>query len=308
MTTVSDRIRAWIDSYGDPLTLYREVYLATPEALNMKALGRFWTPEFVKAHSPFGKLDNVSGTMPYILKIQAPRSGVDELETIATMKRYPEEREIRLKSGTRVKLLEMLDSSKKSVHIPKSNVVIAMGTKRESTMKSEVIQTIVALAKEDVDAALVIAQIHVGMSTERNKALRALPIGTILSVAEDDVFNSKNIYILRTVDGWLKVIPKHYQNRWYLQDIQGKTNPEQLPEATKIELVLEGIKPHKAIQHPAHLAALAPGTHLIHDAYQATFTKQSNGKWEDSRYPNKLVESKHMDAMMGVGKGFLLID
>jgi len=125
MSSVEDRIRVWMDSYGDPLTLYREVYLTSPDALNPKALGRFWTPELKVAHSPYGKLDNKPGTQPYILKVQAPRSGVDESETISTMKRHPGELEIRLKKGTAVRFLGMTDASGKMVHMRKPAVSIA---------------------------------------------------------------------------------------------------------------------------------------------------------------------------------------
>jgi hypothetical protein len=99
--SVRQNILDWIDSHGDPITLYREVYATSPETIRTDKLGRFWTPDKKKAHSPHGYLDGNAG-VPIVIQATARRSDVDEMETVATMRRYPGEREIRLAPGSSV--------------------------------------------------------------------------------------------------------------------------------------------------------------------------------------------------------------
>lgn len=104
------RIMDWVNSFGDPLRLYREIY-ADPQKVNTSHLGIYWTPEQGKAHSPFGKLDNPSGTARVTLVIDAPRNTVDEAGTVSAMRRYSE-REIRLIPGSQVKLVGIIEENK----------------------------------------------------------------------------------------------------------------------------------------------------------------------------------------------------
>lgn len=101
--SVKDNILQWLDGLGDPLTLYRAVYVDDPSQVRLTGLGRFWTAEQKKAHSPFGKLDR-SGSTEVVIQAKVPRSAVDEGETVATMRRYPEEREVRLQAGAPVQV------------------------------------------------------------------------------------------------------------------------------------------------------------------------------------------------------------
>jgi hypothetical protein len=100
--SVRDNILSWVDGFGDPITLYREIIIPDIANLVLSRLGTYWTPNPKKAHSPFGHLDRAKG-VPYILVVEAPRSAVDEFGTVATMKRYPDEQEIRLQEGVPVK-------------------------------------------------------------------------------------------------------------------------------------------------------------------------------------------------------------
>lgn len=100
---VGQRIRDWIDSFGSTLTLYREVLVDDPSELNFTKVGRFWTPERSKVSSPFGRNDS-SGKLAVVLQAKARRSDVDEFETVATFRRYPGEREIRLQAGAKIQV------------------------------------------------------------------------------------------------------------------------------------------------------------------------------------------------------------
>jgi hypothetical protein len=98
---LSKRVLTWVDSQGDPMTLYREI-VASPDRLNWNALGRFWTPDRDKADSPYGG----SGDRT-VVKASVRRKDVDELGTIRAMSRHPGEREIRLLPGVKVKVVGM---------------------------------------------------------------------------------------------------------------------------------------------------------------------------------------------------------
>lgn len=96
-----ENILRWVDGQGDPLTLYRAVKVGSVEDIRLGDLGRFWTPEKNKADSPHGRIDRPGG-VDVVIQIRANRKDVDELETVATMRRYPAEREVRLRKGASV--------------------------------------------------------------------------------------------------------------------------------------------------------------------------------------------------------------
>jgi hypothetical protein len=99
------RILDWVDSntQNGQVRLYREV-IVPPGGLRTNDLGVYWTPEKNKAHSPYGRLDRVKGE-PVVIEIIAPRDGVDDIGTVAAMRRNPGEREIRLLPGTQVQIV-----------------------------------------------------------------------------------------------------------------------------------------------------------------------------------------------------------
>jgi hypothetical protein len=97
------RILAWLDSLGDPITIYRELMLSSGEKPNMQALGRYWSADKKAATSPHGRIDG-KGRHPILLTGTVRRDDVDERETVATFKRYPGEREVRLKQGAKIKV------------------------------------------------------------------------------------------------------------------------------------------------------------------------------------------------------------
>lgn len=99
------RILEWVDSHtsNGKVRLYREVIIP-PGGLRTDSLGVYWTPEKNKAHSPFGRLDRAKGE-PVIIEVIAPREGVDDVGTVAAMRRHPGEREIRLLPGTQVQIV-----------------------------------------------------------------------------------------------------------------------------------------------------------------------------------------------------------
>lgn len=100
---VARRVLAWLDGLGDPLTVYREIVLKKGEPLDMQRLGRFWSGDKSAAASPFGRIDKSTGER-LLLVGSVDRRDVDERETIATWKRYPGEREVRLKAGAKIKV------------------------------------------------------------------------------------------------------------------------------------------------------------------------------------------------------------
>lgn len=100
---IAKRIMEWLDGLGDPLTIYREVILKPGEKLNLRSLGRFWSGEKAAAVSPFGRTDKSTGER-LLLVGKVRRRDVDEAETVATFKRYPGEREVRLKAGARIEV------------------------------------------------------------------------------------------------------------------------------------------------------------------------------------------------------------
>lgn len=115
-----DRILEWVNGFGDPIRLYREVY-AAPKDVITSNMGVYWTPEKSKAHSPYGKLDNPTGTK-VVLVIDAPRSAVDEAGTVNAMRRYPGEREIRLLSGSQVKLVGIIEDGKMTTRLQSAKI------------------------------------------------------------------------------------------------------------------------------------------------------------------------------------------
>jgi hypothetical protein len=100
-----DRILEWVDSHtkGGKVRLYREV-IAPSGRLKTNKLGIYWTPEKEKAHSPFGRLDSARGE-PVVIEALVSRDDVDEVGTVAAMRRHPGEREIRLLPGARVEIV-----------------------------------------------------------------------------------------------------------------------------------------------------------------------------------------------------------
>jgi hypothetical protein len=98
------RIIAWIDSQGNPMTLYRAVRIPSADAIDLGNLGVFWTPNRLKADSPHGK--EVRGE-DVVIEILARRSDVDEFGTVATMRRYPGEEEIRLQADSSVTVVSL---------------------------------------------------------------------------------------------------------------------------------------------------------------------------------------------------------
>jgi hypothetical protein len=86
------------------MTLYREVRVPSVEAIDLQNLGTFWTPNKAKADSPYGK--DVGGEA-VVIEILAGRDDVDEFGTVATMRRYPSEEEIRLLPGRLVTVLAL---------------------------------------------------------------------------------------------------------------------------------------------------------------------------------------------------------
>lgn len=99
--SLSKRVIEWIDSFGDPLTLYREIVLKEDEKLDIMNLGTYWTPIKEKAHSPYGKEKEGE---KILLEAEVNREDVDEFGTIANMRRYPDEKEITLRRGAKIKL------------------------------------------------------------------------------------------------------------------------------------------------------------------------------------------------------------
>ena len=103
------RILAWIDTLGDPLTLYRELVVDNAAAINFHKLGRFWSADMQAATSPFGRTDRPRSRR-FLVTVRARRHDVDKAETIATMRRYPDELEVRLRDGAPVEVAEVRDS------------------------------------------------------------------------------------------------------------------------------------------------------------------------------------------------------
>lgn len=101
MDDVGSRIREWLDGLGDPITLYRALIVGDPDSIDTEHLGRFWTAVRAQADSPFGLLDGKRG-IKVVVQAHASRRAVDEPETIATMRRYPDEMEVRLIQGSPV--------------------------------------------------------------------------------------------------------------------------------------------------------------------------------------------------------------
>lgn len=106
MSDLRARVLAWVDSFGDPIRLYREVVIPPGGRLDEANLGRFWTPVREKAVSPFGRSDHATGAR-VLVEALARRADVDEFETVATMRRYPAEQEIRLREGARVQVVRV---------------------------------------------------------------------------------------------------------------------------------------------------------------------------------------------------------
>jgi len=93
------RILAWLDGFGDPLTLFRAVRVEDIQNIDYDKLGQFWTPEKAAAHSPYG----VSGKgTEVIIEAVARRKNVDEVATVATFRRYPDEKEVRMEASAPV--------------------------------------------------------------------------------------------------------------------------------------------------------------------------------------------------------------
>lgn len=98
------RILDWVDGLGDPLTLYRGLRVGSPDQVNIRSLGIFWTPVKNKAHSPYGVSRH---GVEVIVEARVQRRDVDLDGTVATMRRHPAEMEIRLKIGSTVKVVRL---------------------------------------------------------------------------------------------------------------------------------------------------------------------------------------------------------
>lgn len=107
-----ERILAWLEGFGDPLTLYRGVRVGSPDQVNTRQLGIFWTPVKKLAHSPYGVSKH---GVEVIVEAKAHRKDVDVEGTVATMRRHPAEMEIRLKIGSTVQVVRL--------HLPKGKVI-----------------------------------------------------------------------------------------------------------------------------------------------------------------------------------------
>ncbi len=105
-----DPIDEWIASHGNPLTLYRELYVDSLSEVNVSKLGIFWTPIQEKAHSPYGKLDNKK-TGKVVVEAVVPLSSVDLKGTRAALRRWPGEMEVRLHQGAPVTVVGFLSGS-----------------------------------------------------------------------------------------------------------------------------------------------------------------------------------------------------
>jgi len=104
----SEAIRAWLDGLGDPITVYRAVVVPDPQHIDWSRLGRSFTADRRRAHSPFGRVDGKSGR-EVVVEAVVTRSDVDEMETVSTMRRYPEEREVRVRDGASVQVRGVWD-------------------------------------------------------------------------------------------------------------------------------------------------------------------------------------------------------
>jgi len=103
---VAQRILAWLDALGDPLTLYRELVVNDEAAIDYERLGHFWSASAQAAVSPYGRADRSQGQR-FLVTVNARRRDVDEAETIATMRRYPDELEVRLREGAPVDIVDV---------------------------------------------------------------------------------------------------------------------------------------------------------------------------------------------------------
>lgn len=99
-----ERILAWVDSFGDPIRLYREFVIPEGQELRYQNLGVYWTPEKKRAVSPYGRNDHPSASR-VVVEVLAQRKDVDEVGTVATNRRYSE-REVRLLPGSTVKVVK----------------------------------------------------------------------------------------------------------------------------------------------------------------------------------------------------------
>lgn len=103
----ASRVTAWINSLGNPIRLFRALRVNATSDVDWQNLGRFWTPIREKADSPHGE----RGRIEVIVEILADRGAVDEQETIATMRRYPGEMEVRLLPGAEVSVVAVHSKS-----------------------------------------------------------------------------------------------------------------------------------------------------------------------------------------------------
>lgn len=106
------RILAWLEGFGDPLTLYRGVRVGSPDQVNTRQLGIFWTPVKRLAHSPYGASKH---GIEVVVEAKAKRRDVDVDGTVTTMRRHPSEMEIRLKIGSTVQVVRL--------HLPNRKVI-----------------------------------------------------------------------------------------------------------------------------------------------------------------------------------------
>jgi len=102
-----ERIRTWLGSLGDPLTLWRAVQADDVEA----PVGIYWSAERARAQSVW--VDN-PGQPQALIEAQAARGAVDEQGTIRAMLRHPGEREVRLQPGAPVSVV--------SIHYPDGRI------------------------------------------------------------------------------------------------------------------------------------------------------------------------------------------
>ncbi len=106
------RILEWLEGFGDPITLYRGVRVGSPDQVNTRQLGIFWTPVKRLAHSPYGVSKH---GVEVIVEAKAKRKDVDVEGTVTTMRRHPSEMEVRLKIGSAVQVIRL--------HLPKGKVI-----------------------------------------------------------------------------------------------------------------------------------------------------------------------------------------
>lgn len=106
------RILDWVEGLGDPLTLYRGLRVGSPDQVNTRSLGIFWTPVRKKAHSPYGVSKH---GVEVIVEAKVHRRDVDLDGTVTTMRRHPAEMEVRLKIGSTVQVVR--------VHLPKGRPI-----------------------------------------------------------------------------------------------------------------------------------------------------------------------------------------